>query len=1118
MPEATRRECVKFWRDKHNAFLIGGFRVLDSEFKSAKSTICRKVLQLYQRQNENAAVWISGLAHASSEAPTGKFNFLEYAEDPSKLTLAQVEALSEVPSFTLSLFAAQVLFEALVRIRNIPAEQRTQEAQEAVFEALDADFARVVDAVPALRNLLASAENPAEGKKTGTPETESAEKPQTTERKESHQSQEAAPEPEPADQLKPGDGAVLPVVPADKAGKRDNPPRLLAAEEPIPTRFTLGIPFMPIAEPAQGNRRVLGCIRQIGNFFNFYPSAVYENGVWQPISMPEARERFPKFGGINLFSQLRRTFLSTTPFLLDWGEAELIKSFDQNADFSMRVNADQVHHDGLLRQTSDVGGFVVVYPEGGKMPAPDESDLVPVSFSRQPLNEKPDASGNPIDVAEVLGFLNTSVLVSADGRFYGPYRLSEDASGHRYVKIGADCGNGLLKGYELPSGVEVLHLSRYCRVSDTDWRTIPFDFVFVAGLEASVYDRLDPLQILNKLGDVVAATDKERKALEWWLLLGVERTKLFSDDDRVREARLERIMRVLRRDDRGEEDIKAILGVLEKAVEEQRSGQLMNAIADRVASNQTLLNRVAGYGKLKLQLESLRSDLEALRTEETRAKASVASLKKNVREQAEAENKALLAENAALLAEVEEKRAVLGSIVECGDEIEMRRALKTEIDAAQKRLALYEKEMSVLDGKLKAAVENASGYAFDGAIAGKFMNAAAAWEKSRKSNVFEARAQALATLPISNLRGSALSSYLIQSVRELRSYDTNTILSVFIALTQSFLSILAGPPGTGKTSAAGIFAHALGLTTVHAWLRKTAGIVHWPAEGFSDRYLPVSVERGWTSKRDFIGFHNSLSNRFDSPDIRRYEAFRTLDAEKRAGTAKLPYFILLDEANLSPIEFYWADFMNVADKQSDFSFITLGDDERCMIPETLRFIATINSDFTTENLSPRLIDRAAVISLPEPKWDDIFDAERVPDFDESRPLITADALKELFGPKSIQASMRRDLRERLDALCTPLASVGTPVSPRTKRALINQVSAGMTLFEARDGRQPYQTAVDYAALQRLLPKINGAGDRYRAALESMIAVCEKGRMDLCAERIRAIVAQGDEEAGEYVFF
>ena len=35
------------------------------------------------------------------------------------------------------------------------------------------------------------------------------------------------------------------------------------------------------------------------------------------------------------------------------------------------------------------------------------------------------------------------------------------------------------------------------------------------------------------------------------------------------------------------------------------------------------------------------------------------------------------------------------------------------------------------------------------------------------------------------------------------------------------------------------------------------------------------------------------------------------------------------------------------------------------IPETLHFVATINNDHTTETLSPRLIDRAWVITLPQ---------------------------------------------------------------------------------------------------------------------------------------------------------
>lgn len=38
-----------------------------------------------------------------------------------------------------------------------------------------------------------------------------------------------------------------------------------------------------------------------------------------------------------------------------------------------------------------------------------------------------------------------------------------------------------------------------------------------------------------------------------------------------------------------------------------------------------------------------------------------------------------------------------------------------------------------------------------------------------------------------------------------------------------------------------------------------------------------------------------------------------LSKERESGLEKLPFVVLLDEANLSPMEYYWADFMNVCD-------------------------------------------------------------------------------------------------------------------------------------------------------------------------------------------------------------
>ena len=43
--------------------------------------------------------------------------------------------------------------------------------------------------------------------------------------------------------------------------------------------------------------------------------------------------------------------------------------------------------------------------------------------------------------------------------------------------------------------------------------------------------------------------------------------------------------------------------------------------------------------------------------------------------------------------------------------------------------------------------------------------------------------------------------------------------------------------------------------------------------------------------------------------------------------SRFPYIILLDEANLSPIEYYWADFMRAADSNENNVFINIGLDK-----------------------------------------------------------------------------------------------------------------------------------------------------------------------------------------------
>ncbi len=230
---------------------------------------------------------------------------------------------------------------------------------------------------------------------------------------------------------------------------------------------------------------------------------------------------------------------------------------------------------------------------------------------------------------------------------------------------------------------------------------------------------------------------------------------------------------------------------------------------------------------------------------------------------------------------------------------------------------------------------------------------------------------------------------LMNRCRDKETYTKNVIANMLICLSQGFLTVFSGKPGCGKTSICRIIGESLGLTN---YMEKTSKQLEFNEyKTFEDRrnetvdparYLEVSTERGWTSKRDFIGYYNPITEKFDKVNALLYNTFVVLDHEAREdikereeatagnseykGTERLPCFVLLDEANLSAMEYYWADFMNICEADwRESNSIDLGGGRVFRIPETLHFIATINNDHTTEILSPRLIDRANVIDLPQ---------------------------------------------------------------------------------------------------------------------------------------------------------
>lgn len=322
------------------------------------------------------------------------------------------------------------------------------------------------------------------------------------------------------------------------------------------------------------------------------------------------------------------------------------------------------------------------------------------------------------------------------------------------------------------------------------------------------------------------------------------------------------------------------------------------------------------------------------------------------------------------------------------------------------------------------------------------------------------------------------------------------VANLLISTQQSFITILAGLPGVGKTSLARLLAETQNIA--------------------SERLAEVSVGRGWTSQKDLIGFYNPLSSRFQPSGTGLYAFLKALEDEKDVKASAMAY-VLLDEANLSPIEHYWSAFMSMTD-QAIRPKLRLGSDE-VVIPEYLRFIATINYDGTTEPLSPRIVDRAPIIFLDASNYDDTLDTQFSNKSVQPLP-ISAAKMQELFGLDSqepeLDESENRLLSIILGTLREENQKYGRPVSvsPRKIQAIRQFCAkAGGIMNVDREF-----LALDIAVLQHILPLVRGNGQPFAKRLENLLRNLESEGLTHSAKYVSKMINYGSDDLHTYDFF
>lgn len=326
-----------------------------------------------------------------------------------------------------------------------------------------------------------------------------------------------------------------------------------------------------------------------------------------------------------------------------------------------------------------------------------------------------------------------------------------------------------------------------------------------------------------------------------------------------------------------------------------------------------------------------------------------------------------------------------------------------------------------------------------------------------------------------------------------RYLQEHEVANLLITLQQSFLTIFAGLPGTGKTSLARLLADS---------------------QNISSRLREVAVSRGWTSQKDLIGYYNPLTSRFQPASTGMYSFLKAIGAETNADRAMA--YILLDEANLSPIEHYWSAFMGLTDHNGDRKII-LGN-ETVHIPDNLRFIATINYDGTTEPLSARLINRAPIIVLDTPS--DLTNAKAIQKSLDAILPISASQMKELFGlapsTPELDGNERAIYEQIKKILLDNDPNHGRPVaiSPRKENAIQQYCAKARILMNIDYDMM----ALDFAVQQHILPLIQGTGPRFAKRLDALRSILINNDLPESAKVLQRMITFGEADLQTYDFF
>jgi len=231
--------------------------------------------------------------------------------------------------------------------------------------------------------------------------------------------------------------------------------------------------------------------------------------------------------------------------------------------------------------------------------------------------------------------------------------------------------------------------------------------------------------------------------------------------------------------------------------------------------------------------------------------------------------------------------------------------------------------------------------------------------------------------------------------------DATLITALSVAFLTKSLVILTGAPGAGKS-----------------WIA-----IRLLDDARRERTVIVPVASTWRGREDLLGYVNPITGSFEATEFTHFlcdteEAWNRGDRRAR--------LVVFEEFNLSQPEHWLSDLLVRLEYDTELTAdrkVVLGGSaiagrpsrpcDVVLVP-SLRFVATLNNDHTVKPLSPRVLDRAALIEVSS-SGRVALERAGLTIADDLADLV--DDLNDLIGPRGAAFSVRsaRSLQRALAA-------------------------------------------------------------------------------------------------------